>query len=89
MKKMGEANRKKVLEAIPDDGREVSREDISEVIGLKDNAVKNHLRSLLADDLIRTNGKNGRAIRYLRASGIGREEMAPRPIDVNQDFTLT
>ncbi len=89
MKALGEANRKKVLEAVPDDGREVSRNDICEATGLQDNAVKNHLRALIAEAGLKTNGKKGKAIRYMRANGIGREETPPRPNGASQEFTLS
>ncbi len=87
MKAVGEANRKRVLDAIPENGNEVSRDDICRATGLKDNAVKNHLRTLLEqkDSPITTNGRASRAIRYKR---FGRSEMASRPNDATQEFAL-
>ncbi len=91
MAAIGETNRKKVLDAIAQTGEEISREGIEKITGLKENAVKNHLKALLSQDgsLITTNGKKGKATRYKRVTGIGREEKPARPNAKTEAFSLS
>jgi 5S rRNA maturation endonuclease (ribonuclease M5) len=64
MKRMGEENRQRVLDAFPKDGSWVTRAFIEGATALKVSAVKNHLQALLEAKQIECNGKSGRAIGY-------------------------
>jgi DNA-binding transcriptional ArsR family regulator len=85
MKVLGKTNRKKVLEAIPGDDW-VTRAQIVIATGMTDRTVKNHIASLIKSDLVHTNGREGKAIRYQSGNGIGQGELvlfpnAPSDID--------
>ena len=84
MKKIGDANRMKVFEAIPADGSETSRDDICRNTGLKARTVNKHLAALVAAAQVRTNGKESTAIRYGRAQASAHGETVPCALPVSE-----
>jgi replicative DNA helicase/DNA-binding transcriptional ArsR family regulator len=85
-KEVGEANRIKVLEAMPADDW-ITRAQIAAAAGMTDRTVKNHIASLIESGLVRTNGREGKAIRYQSGNGIGKGEVLLFPNTTNNKDT--
>jgi hypothetical protein len=85
MAAVGQANQLKVYEAIPETGEISATELAAKVPTIKPRTIQTHLKSLISNGKVQTNGKKGYSVRYLRAGSFAQEKSAPCAKAVTQE----